>query len=71
MADDNAMIHEENAFKRFLKKIFMEHRWTSMFAYSSLRFPRMIRFLILSTRILTLVQIAPSVSQSHLFGLEE
>jgi len=55
MSDSSTMTSESNPWKRFAKKLFLEHSWTCMFAYPSLRVPRTIRFMIIVSRVMIIM----------------
>ena len=45
---------EKSGFKRFLNAVLREHDWLRCFTYSSSRFPRAIRFLVVFTNVIIL-----------------
>jgi hypothetical protein len=47
-------LNEKNGFKRFFSAILREHDWLRCFTYSSSRFPRVIRFLVVFTNVIIL-----------------
>ena len=47
-------LNEKNGFKRFFNAILREHDWLRCFTYSSTRFPRAIRFLVVFTNVIIL-----------------
>ena len=47
-------LNEKNGFKRFFNAILREHDWLRCFTYSSSRFPRAIRFLVVFTNVIIL-----------------
>ena len=45
---------EKSGFKRFLNAVLREHDWLRCFTYSSSRFPRVMRFLVVFTNVIIL-----------------